>query len=71
MLRANLGTAQNSANVNNLGDMFGGTAQTYRNMQDAAERRPNDLPPTTRECPFCVSIISVKAKRCPQCTSEV
>lgn len=39
MLRANLGTAQNSANVNNLGDMFGGTAQTYRNMQDAAERR--------------------------------
>src|SRR5687767_11540995 len=23
---------------------------------------------TTKECPFCVSTISIKAKRCPQCT---
>ena len=27
--------------------------------------------PTTRECPFCTSIISLKATRCPQCTSEL
>jgi large conductance mechanosensitive channel len=27
--------------------------------------------PTTRECPFCVSTISLKAKRCPQCTSPL
>ena len=27
--------------------------------------------PTTRECPFCVSAIPLKAKRCPHCTSEV
>ncbi len=27
--------------------------------------------PTTRECPFCVSTISLKATRCPQCTSEI
>jgi large conductance mechanosensitive channel len=27
--------------------------------------------PTTRECPFCCSNISVKASRCPNCTSEV
>jgi large conductance mechanosensitive channel len=27
--------------------------------------------PTTKECPFCVSTISIKAKRCPQCTSEI
>ena len=26
---------------------------------------------TTRECPFCVSTISIKAKRCPQCTSQL
>jgi large conductance mechanosensitive channel len=25
----------------------------------------------TRECPFCVSAISVRARRCPQCTAEV
>ena len=27
--------------------------------------------PTTKECPFCVSTISLKAKRCPNCTSEL
>jgi large conductance mechanosensitive channel len=27
--------------------------------------------PTTKECPFCFSIISLKAKRCPQCTSQL
>jgi len=27
--------------------------------------------PATRECPYCVSQIPVKATRCPQCTSEV
>ena len=25
----------------------------------------------TRECPYCASAISVKATRCPQCTSEL
>jgi large conductance mechanosensitive channel len=27
--------------------------------------------PKTKECPFCFSIISIKAMRCPQCTSEL
>jgi large conductance mechanosensitive channel len=27
--------------------------------------------PTTRECPFCLSAISVKASRCAFCTSAV
>ena len=27
--------------------------------------------PTTKECPFCASTISVKAQRCPQCTSQL
>ena len=27
--------------------------------------------PTTRECAFCASTISIKAKRCPQCTSQL
>jgi large conductance mechanosensitive channel len=27
--------------------------------------------PTTKECPFCYSTISIKAKRCPSCTSNL
>ena len=27
--------------------------------------------PTTRECPFCLSEIPLKASRCPHCTSEL
>ena len=27
--------------------------------------------PTTRECPFCVSSIPLRATRCPQCTSNL
>ncbi|MEJ5329198.1 MAG: large-conductance mechanosensitive channel protein MscL [Desulfobaccales bacterium] len=27
--------------------------------------------PTTKECPFCISNIPVKAVRCPHCTSEL
>lgn len=27
--------------------------------------------PTTKECPFCFSTISIKAKRCPNCTSDL
>ena len=27
--------------------------------------------PTTKECPHCISTISIKAKRCPNCTSQL
>ncbi|MFH1893085.1 MAG: large conductance mechanosensitive channel protein MscL [Candidatus Zixiibacteriota bacterium] len=27
--------------------------------------------PTTRECPFCFTAVSLKATRCPSCTSEL
>jgi large conductance mechanosensitive channel len=27
--------------------------------------------PTTKECPFCLSAVPLKATRCPQCTSEL
>jgi large conductance mechanosensitive channel len=36
-------------------------------------RQPEVTPaaPTTRECPFCVSSIPLRATRCPQCTSTL
>ncbi len=35
--------------------------------------RPAPAPaaPTTKECPLCASMIPIKAKRCPQCTSQL
>ena len=27
--------------------------------------------PSTKECPYCVSTISIRATRCPQCTAEL
>ncbi|OGO39335.1 MAG: mechanosensitive ion channel protein MscL [Chloroflexi bacterium RBG_16_56_8] len=27
--------------------------------------------PTTKECPYCASTISIKATRCPECTSTL
>jgi large conductance mechanosensitive channel len=38
-------------------------------LQHEKEAPPAE--PTTRECPRCLSTISIKATRCPQCTSEL
>jgi large conductance mechanosensitive channel len=32
---------------------------------------PPAAAPATKECPFCMSAINVKASRCPQCTSSL
>ena len=37
-------------------------------------KRQEEAPPaepTTKECPFCLSTIAIKATRCPNCTSEL
>jgi large conductance mechanosensitive channel len=36
-------------------------------------RKPLEAPavPTTKECPFCCSLVPIKAVRCPNCTSEL
>ncbi|NTW06165.1 MAG: large conductance mechanosensitive channel protein MscL [Peptococcaceae bacterium] len=34
-------------------------------------KKPAEIPVTEKECPYCFSSISIKAKRCPNCTSEV
>lgn len=41
---------------------------------NAAKKAPVPAPvaePTTKECPHCFSTISIKATRCPNCTSEL
>jgi large conductance mechanosensitive channel len=37
-------------------------------------KRQEEAPPeelTTKDCPYCLSTISIKATRCPNCTSEL
>ncbi len=41
------------------------------NKIKSAVEHPVPGEPTTKECPFCASSISIKAKRCPQCTSQL
>jgi len=35
------------------------------------KKEPPPADPTTKDCPFCLSAIPIKATRCPQCTSEL
>lgn len=39
----------------------------------AKKEEPTPAPPepTTKECPFCFSTVSIKATRCPHCTSQL
>lgn len=34
-------------------------------------KREKTIDPSTKECPFCASNISLKASRCPHCTSSL
>ena len=35
------------------------------------EPAPVEAVPTTKECPFCKSVININAVKCPNCTSEL
>src|SRR5437879_929550 len=35
------------------------------------QRKPSAVVPNTKECPFCLSTIALKASRCPACTSQL
>jgi len=45
--------------------------RAINNMRRRAEAPKVAGPPTTKDCPFCVSKIPVKATRCPNCTSAL
>jgi large conductance mechanosensitive channel len=38
---------------------------------NSLKKAPPPAEPTTKECPYCFSMISIKAIRCPNCTSEI
>src|SRR5579872_283364 len=40
-------------------------------MKKAAGRTPAPSEPTTKECPMCLSMIPIKAKKCAHCTSDL
>jgi len=44
-----------------------------RTMNNMKKKEPAPAPaaPTTKECPHCLSTISIKATRCPNCTSQL
>jgi large conductance mechanosensitive channel len=41
------------------------------NRLKAQAAEPPPGPPTTKDCPYCLSTIPIKATRCGHCTSEV
>jgi len=38
---------------------------------NSLQKKPAPAEPTTKECPHCFTTISIKATRCPNCTSEL
>jgi large conductance mechanosensitive channel len=40
-------------------------------VANSMKKAPAPADPTTKECPHCISTISIKATRCPNCTSEL
>ena len=35
------------------------------------QKKPEAASPATKECPFCISAVPIKAVRCPHCTSNL
>ncbi len=44
-------------------------ANKMKNLKKKEEEAPAE--PTTKECPYCLSEVPIKATRCPHCTSEI
>ncbi len=40
-------------------------------IREVGQKEEAPAAPTTKECPFCKSEISIEATRCPHCTSEI
>lgn len=44
--------------------------KAINNLKRKDEEAPPP-PPDTKDCPYCVSSVAIKATRCPNCTSEL
>lgn len=42
-----------------------------RKLENLGKREQAPKAPTTKECPYCLSAVNIKATRCPHCTSEL
>ena len=40
-------------------------------LESKEEKEAKDAEPTTKECPFCCSVIPVRAVKCPDCTADL
>lgn len=40
-------------------------------VENAVEPPPPSAAPTTKECQYCLSMVPLRATRCPQCTSQI
>jgi large conductance mechanosensitive channel len=45
--------------------------RAINNMRRRVEAPKPGVAPTTKDCPYCVSKIPIKATRCPNCTSQL
>lgn len=45
--------------------------RTINRIKRKEEAAPDPEQPSTRPCPYCLSVIPIKAMRCAQCTSKV
>lgn len=47
------------------------TITYYNKIKDRKNKEEVQAAPDTKECPFCLSTINIKATRCPECTSAL
>ncbi len=45
--------------------------RSVNRLRDMNKAKEPEAAPTMRDCPFCASSISIKAVRCPHCTSSL
>lgn len=58
--------------INTVIDFLFVAAAVFVLVQWVARIMPKPVPPpTTRDCPRCFEAISIKATRCPKCTSDI
>ncbi|MGE5173658.1 MAG: large conductance mechanosensitive channel protein MscL [Betaproteobacteria bacterium] len=71
---AGAATLNYGAFINTIVDFLIVAAAIFFIVLQVAKLRKTEAPPappSTKECPYCLSSIAIKATRCPHCTSEV